>query len=122
MGAIGFPDEGHGSNEGHAAMKAMGAPMATSKVAEGKFGKFMVFFGHKGKKKTKKGLQKTDLVKNKEGDIVSKKMQLIGKKAYKNIKGWNEAVVKARKALGLKGFVAVKKGGALYAKAKSFYK
>ena len=45
-----------------------------------------------------------------------------GKRAYKNISGWTAAVSKARKALGVKGFVAVKKGTALYAKAKSFYK
>ena len=32
------------------------------------------------------------------------------------------AFVKARKALGIKGFVAVKKGSALYKKTLSFYK
>merc|ERR1712093_252909 len=33
---------------------------------------------------------------------------------------WMSAVQKARKALGLKGFVALKKGSALYKKAKEF--
>merc|ERR1712224_15357 len=34
---------------------------------------------------------------------------------------WIAAVTKARKALGLKGFVAIKKGSALYKKAKELY-
>merc|ERR1712118_307881 len=101
------------------AMKAMKKRPA-SKIAMGKMAKYMVFKGSKAK--TTGGLQKADLLKNKEGDIVSKKMSLIGKKAYKNVKGWNEAVKKARSALGLKGFVAVKKGSPLYTKAKSLYK
>merc|ERR1712146_719013 len=37
------------------------------------------------------------------------------------IKGWTVAVTKARKALNVKGFVAVKKGAPLYKKAKEFY-
>merc|ERR1712224_839925 len=44
-----------------------------------------------------------------------------GKKAYANIKGWTTAVQKARKALGVKGFVAVKKGSPLYKKAKELF-
>merc|ERR1712224_705999 len=44
-----------------------------------------------------------------------------GKKAYANIKGWTTAVHKARKALGVKGFVAVKKGSPLYKKAKELF-
>merc|ERR1719310_2005520 len=44
-----------------------------------------------------------------------------GKKAYANIKGWTMAVQKARKELGVKGFVAVKKGSPLYTKAKEIY-
>ena len=34
---------------------------------------------------------------------------------------WLAACAKARKALGCKGFVAIKKGSALYNKAKGFY-
>ena len=58
---------------------------------------------------------------NKNGKIVSKKASANGKKAYARIKGWTVAVTKARKALGVKGFVAVKKGTPLYKKAKEFY-
>merc|ERR1719299_325536 len=60
-------------------------------------------------------------MKSKTGKVVTKKAHAAGKKAYKNIKGWTEAVQKARKELGVKGFVAVKKGSALYKKAKEFY-
>ena len=55
--------------------------------------------------------------KSKSGKIVSAKKSALGKKSK-----WIAAVNKARKALGVKGFVAIKKGSALYKKAKSFYK
>merc|ERR1712006_15256 len=45
-----------------------------------------------------------------------------GKKAYARIRGWTAAVIKARKFLNVKGFVAVKRGTPLYNKAKEFYK
>jgi hypothetical protein len=48
-------------------------------------------------------------------------MSANGKKSYSFIKGWTAAVTKARKALNVKGFVAVKKGTPLYKKAKEFY-
>merc|ERR1719335_2017089 len=100
-----------------AAMKAMRAmkKKAVSKIAKGKMAKSVVFRGSKAK--TSSGLVKTDLIKNKRGKIVTKKQAANGKKAYANIKGWTVAVQKARKALGVKGFVAVKKGSALYKKA-----
>merc|ERR1719421_2162125 len=60
-------------------------------------------------------------MKSKSGKLVSKKKYAAGKKAYKHIKAWTEAVQKARKELGVKGFMAVKKGSALYKKAKEFY-
>jgi len=67
-------------------------------------------------------LKKSDIVKSKSsGKLVSKKASAAGKKAYKNIQGWTVAVQKAKKELGLKGFVAVKKGSALYKKAKEFH-
>merc|ERR1719401_1375605 len=47
------------------------------------------------------------LVKNKRGKIVSKKASASGKKRYSNVKGWTQAVAAARKALGIKGFMAV---------------
>merc|ERR1740127_60165 len=101
-----------------AAMKAMRAmkKKAVSKIAKGKMAKSVVFRGSKAK--TSSGLAKTDLVQNKRGKIVSKKQAANGKKAYANIKGWTVAVQKSRKALGVKGFVAVKKGTPLYKKAK----
>merc|ERR1719231_857219 len=104
-----------------AAMKAMRAmkKKAVSKIAKGKFAKSVVFRGTKAK--TQSGLTKGDLVKNKRGKIVTKKQLAAGKKAYNNVKGWITACQKARKALKVTGFVAIKKGSALYTKAKEFY-
>merc|ERR1719272_979913 len=99
-------------------MKAMKAKKI-SKVAKGKLMKAVVFSG--SKEKTYTGLKKSDLMKSKTGKVVSKKQHAAGKKAYKNIKGWTDAVQKARKELGVKGFVPIKKGSALYKKAKEFY-
>eukprot|EP00811_Abedinium_folium_P016323 NODE_25263_length_593_cov_3.884120.p4 GENE.NODE_25263_length_593_cov_3.884120~~NODE_25263_length_593_cov_3.884120.p4 ORF type:complete len:73 (-),score=7.81 NODE_25263_length_593_cov_3.884120:311-529(-) len=49
--------------------------------------------------------------------------QLVAKKRYVSTIGkWVAAVTKPRAALGVKGFMGVKKGTALYNKAKSFYK
>merc|ERR1711937_929040 len=90
-----------------------------SKIAKGRFAKAIVFRGTKAK--TNSGLTKSDLMKNKRGKIVTKKQVANGKKAYANIKGWTVAVQKARKALGVKGFVAVKKGTPLYKKAKELF-
>merc|ERR1712146_497720 len=67
-----------------------------------------------------RGLKKTDLMRSKTGKIVSK-ANANGNKAYAHIKGWTTAVQKARKALGVKGFQAVKKGSPLYKKAKELY-
>merc|ERR1719446_121866 len=100
------------------AMKAM-KKKTVSIIAKGKRAKASVFLG--GKEKTYTGLKKSDLMKSKTGKIISKKQHAAGKKAYKHIKAWTEAVQKARKELGVKGFVAVKKGSALYKKAKEFY-
>merc|ERR1719456_933260 len=99
-----------------AAMKAMKAmkKKSVSKIAKGRMAKAMVFRG--SKEKTVGGLTSAALTKNKYGKIVSKKASLRAKKHP-----WTSAVQKARKALGLKGFVAIKKGSALYKKAKEFY-
>merc|ERR1711898_69999 len=75
-------------------------------IAKGKYARSVVFRGNKTK--TPGGLKKTDLMKSKTGKIVSKKANANGKKAYAHIKGWTTAVQKARKALGVKGFQAVK--------------
>merc|ERR1711907_22137 len=86
-----------------------------SKIAKGKFRKVLVLRGKK--EKTIGGLKATDLIKNKNGKVVSKKASAKAKKSP-----WIQAVASARSALKLKGFVAVKKGSPLYAKAKSLYK
>ena len=67
------------------------------------------------------GHTKAHLMKNKAGKIVTKASHAAGKRAFKNIRGWTQAVSKARKALGITGFCAVKKGTALYKKAREFY-
>merc|ERR1740129_2454900 len=92
------------------------AMKAVSKIAKGKRARASVFRG--GKEKTSGGLKKADIVKSKSGKFVSKKASAAGKKAYKRIQACTVAVQKAKKAFGLKGFVAVKKGSALYKKAK----
>merc|ERR1711862_468237 len=89
--------------------------MRVSKIAKGRMAKFMVFKGRKAK--TVGGLTKDKLTKNKNGKIVSKKKSAKGKGNK-----WIAACVKARKAMGVKGFKAIKKGSELYKKAKSFYK
>merc|ERR1719145_488171 len=103
-------------------MKAMKAKRV-SKVAKGKQGRAQVLRGTK--EKTASGLTKDKLMKNKSGKIVSAKQSAAGKKRYSNIKAWNECVAQARKALNLKGFVAINgkkaEGKALYAKAKALY-
>ena len=58
------------------------------------------------------------LMRTKAGRIVTKKAHTAGLKAYTNIKGWATAVQKARKALGITGWQAVKKVTPLYSKAK----
>merc|ERR1711964_319211 len=101
------------------AAKAMKAMKRVSMIAKGKRARTSVFHGTKTKTYT--GLTKANLMMNKHGRIVSKKASANGKKAYARIKGWTLAVTKARKALGVKGFLAVKKGTPLYKKAKEFY-
>merc|ERR1712193_55690 len=105
-----------------AAMKAMKVmkkkaamkEKAVSKIARGSHAKSMVLRG--SKEKTASGLTAKDLIKNKYGKIVSKKSSARSKKSP-----WIQAVAKARKALKIKGFAAIKKGTPLYAKAKEFY-
>merc|ERR1712178_504658 len=75
----------------------------------------------KGSKlKTKGGMKADDLTKNKNGKVVSKKQHAIGRKAYeRNLLAWTTACSKARKELGLTGFVPVKKETDFYKKAKA---
>merc|ERR1712225_102571 len=101
---------------GAKAMKAMKAmkKKTVSKIARGRYAKSMVLRGSKGK--TVGGLTAKDLVKSKTGKIVSKKRSAFAKKSP-----WIAAVKKARAALKIKGFSAIKKGSPLYLKAKEFY-
>merc|ERR1712054_610806 len=72
------------------------------------------------KVRTKGGMRAADLMKNKNGKVVSKKRHAQGMKAYeRNLAKWVEAFSKARKELHLEGFVACKKGSELYNRAKA---
>merc|ERR1739847_136031 len=95
-----------------AAMKAMKAmkKKAVSKIARGSHAKSMVLRGTK--EKTAGGMTAKDLTKNKYGKIVSKKKSALSKKSP-----WIVACKKARVALKIKGFAAIKKGSPLYVKA-----
>merc|ERR1712173_431787 len=72
--------------------------------------------------KTKGGLVKKDLCMNKRGKVVSKKQLSAAKKNFKGsaLSKWVVATQKARKELGLVGFVACKKGTAFYKLAKKY--
>merc|ERR1712032_470513 len=106
-------------------MKKTGMKKAkrVSIIAKGKLAKSAVFSGRK--EKTTSGLKRSDLVKSKTGKVVSKKASARAKRVYANsgLKKWADACKKARKELGLKGFVAIGgksvEGKALYAKVKS---
>merc|ERR1712150_431812 len=87
--------------------KKSGLKKRVSVIAKGTLARSVVFSGRK--EKTASGLKKSDLVKNKAGKVVSKKISAQAKKLYaKNgLKKWADACQKARKQLGLKGFVPV---------------
>jgi len=99
--------------------------MKVSKIAKGRGAKSRVWNGKK--EKTSGGLKKSDLHKNADGRIVSKKRSLRSKKNYKSsgLIKWFKAVSSARKALGIKGFCAVggktTKGQALLKKVRSIH-
>ena len=97
-----------------AAMKAMKA--MKKKPISARLAKRHAFAGKIAKTAT--GLTKSDLVKNKNGKIVSKKKAAKAKSVFG---GWLAAVAKARKALNIKGFSVIKKGTPLYKKAKELY-
>ena len=105
------------------AMKSMRRAMRKKRVSI--FGKKASVFNGK-KTKTRGGLKKSDLMKNKQGKIVSKKSSQNGKKAFKRVAKWAAAFKAARKALGVKGFCPcggkTSKGQALLKKTRSFYK
>merc|ERR1711924_432425 len=95
-----------------AAMKAMRA--MKKKVISARLARRHAFAGKIDKTKT--GLKKSELMKNKSGRVVSKKASLRAKKSP-----WIAAVKAARSALKIKGFCALKKGTELYKKAKELY-
>merc|ERR1712046_346882 len=97
------------------AMKVMKAK-GISKIAKGPLMRAVVFSG--GKDKTASGHKKSDLMKSKRGKIVTKKAHSAGKKAFSNIKSWVAAFKKARKDMGLTGFVPIKKGTKFYKAVK----
>ena len=104
-------------------MKAMKKKKKVT-LAQGKTAKSAVFRGHKTK--TRYGLTKSKLMKNKEGKVVSIMQSRAHRKnfesgVYAEFRAWQEACSQARKALDIKGFCAVKKGSALYSKAKELY-
>ena len=67
--------------------------------------------------KTTGGLGSNDLVKNKRGNIVSKAVAEASKKSP-----WIISVMAARKALNIKGFVPIARGGSFWRKAMSIHK
>jgi hypothetical protein len=94
--------------------------MKKSVVGKGKFAKYLVATGKRVK--TSGGLKSGDIIRNKNGRYVSKKKSAQSKKRS----NWTNAVVQARKALGLKGFCAVggksAAGSRLLQKVRSIYK
>merc|ERR1719443_1289916 len=108
------------------AAKTMKKAKRVSHIAKGKRARIAVFKGNKVKTAT--GLKKSDLIKSKSGKIVSKKQSARGKKMFHSngIARFSKAVVSARKALKIKGFVPVggktPEGQALLKKARSLYK
>merc|ERR1711994_117023 len=85
--------------------------------------RLQVFRGTR-QKTASSGQTKADLVKNKRGKIISKKRHQRGKRLYKSngIEKWTKALMQARKNLGVKGFVACKKGSKLYSETMRLYK
>merc|ERR1712087_277884 len=70
---------------------------------------------------TKGGLTKKDLIRSATGKVMTKKQFKNGQR--KKTTGWMKAVAKARKELGITGFVLMNRGAqgqALYQRAKSF--
>merc|ERR1711884_310125 len=62
--------------------------------------------------KTVGGLKKSDLKMNENGRVVSKKMSARASKGP--LAKWRKCMMRARKELGLTGFVACKKGSKYY--------
>merc|ERR1712183_606580 len=97
-----------------------------SNIAKGRGAKARVFKGAKAK--TASGLKKSDLMRNKDGKVVSKKRSAAGKKLYQRngLAKWTKAVQQAKKSMGIKGFQVIggktAKGQALLKKARSLFR
>ena len=83
--------------------------------------KFQVWNGTR--ERTVCGLTKKDLMKSKSGKVVSKKQALRARSNMKKngLSKWMAAVKQVRKEMGLKGFVAIKKGTAYYKAVRKVY-
>merc|ERR1719174_1343654 len=84
-------------------MKGKRVLKTKSKIAKGRGAKGKVFSGKK--EKTSGGLVAADLMRNKWGKVVSKKMLAFGKN-----RPWIRALSAARKTLGISGFVLINRG------------
>merc|ERR1711990_645379 len=75
------------------------------------------------RERTVGGLTEKDLMKSKSGKIVSKKQALRAKGSMKKngLGKWMAAVKQVRKEMGLKGFVAIKKGTPYYKRVRAVY-
>merc|ERR1712012_701352 len=75
------------------------------------------------REKTVGGLTKKDLMKSKSGKIVSKKQALRARGNMKKngLGKWMAAVKQVRKEMGLKGFIAIKKGTPYYKRVRAVY-
>jgi len=110
------------------AMKAMKKKKAkrVSKIAKGKQARSQVLKGKKAK--TSGGLKASDLRRNADGKVVSKKRSDWAKKNFRKsgLIKWFAAVKQARKQMGVKGFRPVggqtQSGQALLKKVRSLYK
>ena len=87
---------------------------------------------HAGKRKSVNGLKKKDILRRPKSSAavkkdhrpmcISKKKHDVGKAQAKKRKSWIAACQKAKKELGLTGFVLIKKGTRVYALAKRLHK
>lgn len=71
--------------------------------------------------KTASGLRKADIVETENGDAVSRKKQMIGQKNFHHVRPWHTCFMKARKKLGLEGWIPCKKGSLFYSLTKFYY-
>merc|ERR1719433_1018582 len=92
-----------------------------TKIARGRRARSLVFRG--SKERTVGGIKADGLMRNKRGKIVSKRASASGKRKFKSIEDWIEAIVEARQKLHVKGFLAINgrtlQGKALYVKARA---